>query len=876
MKRIISLILCVLILSVYGSTLPTAAQNITYTDASVKYALLTKIGILDDDFSDIHPEDTVTRAEFAAMAARAFGAGFRSDTVNTSFKDVTGNTDFGSEINNLYNMGIVSGSAGGYFYPDNNITVNEALSIILKLLGYVPMANARGGYPIGYQMTATSLDITANIESYDSALTMTEAAELVFGAMATDRMESTYGTEEEYKVKKDSNIFLTVYSLYYGSGIVSETEITSLTHSEGCNEDCIVVDGTIYSDPDGLGKNLLGYEADFLYTTATAGGRREIYYICATDNNSTVRINSEDIMVKDGRMYDSSDNNRRYSMDSNIYVIYNGKFYGVDFGYDWIPSYGYVTLVDNDSDGTYEVALVKNFENYVVKSVDAENDIVYTADFDTVKLKEEDTDICICYMNGMEISPTDIKGNDIISVCAAKDGKYSEVYVSSSIVKGSVEMMDNEENTALINEIWYRISPGYLEAVSAGDRQQINVSSTGEFYIDAKGGIAYFVPSKNDGPTYGYVIALAEATGFDMPQVRIFNEYGEFKNIIIPEKVKVNDDKYYTDAELTDKFKEGGKNGKANNQLVKYSVNAKGELKEISFAQENVSVENPKLLEKSYTKASRLWRPSSRSFNGTLGVSAGTLLMVVPQNESDIMNEKAYKATSLSFFANDTTYSLEAYDCSDADVAKVLVVYSDTKSVADESAVCVFVEAKKTLDAEGGDTYKICYWQRGEYKETAAESPDVLTKASFPDAPKAPAGLECGDAFRFATDSSGKISLIYKIVDVNYEKPAAGTNPSHANFNQPFRTIYGKLKALDGTNLLLEAPDGSWRENHAVHDPSKQTRYIYCDLSAPKPKKAIKSGDVSMLSRCVDSDEYRILLRTRYCYAYDLIIYKIK
>ena len=835
MKKYISLILCLFIISAMLPYTTMAASNgFDGADSFIKFQTLQKLGVLGDEFSDITSEKNITRGQFAAMASRAFLIDYGNKPSSFPFSDVNSNTEFASAITNLYNLKILSGSTDGKFYPENPITVNEAVTVLLKLLGYTPMAEQEGGYPLGYQRTAQITKLVSSVYDYNDYLSGDYAVSLIYSAMTVDKMERNIGGEKEtYEIKGDSNIFLSQYSLYYGNGIVTSNDITSLNKLDGSADNRVVIDGIRYYDTDGSARNLLGYYVEFLYKDSKDADEKELFSVCAGRKNSTVRINSEDIMLNGDRIYiDRKDNKDEfYTMDSNIYVIYNGKFHGVDFGYDWLPKYGYVTLIDNDEDNTYEVALVKNFENYVVSTFDYENEIIYDLFYNAKELKTPITENCIYYKNGVITENTVIQTYDVLSVCKSMDGTHTEVYISSSSVEGTVEMITDDGKT-IINNTEYVTSPDFDAAVTKGDAKAVTVGSSGKFYLDVKGGIAHFVAGSANGMLYGYLIAATkELSDFKEPVIKIFNENGDFDILTIPRKVTVDETTELTQEQFLAKIKGGNISGDVQNQLVKYYANSNKEIKKMNFATADTTVSNSDLLVKSYDKTTRIWRPSSRSFDGVIGVSANTLVMIVPQNASEINEEKAYKAGRLSLFANDATYTFESYDNSDADVAKALVVYTDSERLSVETPVNVFEKAIKVLDEENNSSYKICYWQRGEYKETLLEDGSVLDKAMFEGYPKLPKGLEKGDAFRLGTNSSGKISKIFKLTDMSETNPVPVANPSHANFNQSFRVLYGKVQAIDGTNLLVSAIDGSWKENHSVHDTAKQTRYIYCDLT---------------------------------------------
>ncbi len=862
MRRIIAFILCMTF--AFSLMMPTTyANQFSGADNSMHFEILLKLGILDDDFAQLSPDKEITRGEFSAMAARAFSAKYKGNVNNSPFADVTNATEYAAEILNLYQMGIVTGE-DNYFYPERTINANEAVTILLKLLGYAPMAEQDGGYPFGYITAAHKTGISKFISDYGAKLTGKEAVSLLYAAMTVDKMESNYNSAYlSYEIKEDSNIFYSKYSLSYGSGIVTATETTSLTKAQGCIKDMVVIDGNNYYDPGKLAESFLGYRVDFLYVNDKDNNELEIYSVCASIKNSTAQVNSEDIRIKNDRLYDDSTDNIYYEMDNNIYVIKNGKFISVDFGYDWMPDYGYVKLIDNDNDGVYEVAVVKEFDNYVVSSIDKDNEVVYDIYHTAVPLTDEQNDVLVFYKNGVQVSINDVNSEDVISVCKSDDGDYVEVYISTSVTEGIVT--ETYEDKVLVNDVWYDVAPSFNEAVTNGREQAITLDTSGKFLLDFRGSIAHVISNNQNGLTYGYIMAATSSISFVNPSIiRVFNQYGDTVDIEVPDKVKVDEQYEYTTVQLLTRIRNGNLANDVNNQLIKYRVNKNNELKEIYFAQSGISSQNTNLLIENYTKASRNWRPSSRSFNGVIGVSTKTIVMVVPSSRENINDKEAYKASTLSYFANDEAYSVAAYDCSEADVAKILLITSDDDGVQFETPINVFEKVTRVMDADGAETYKLSYWERGAYKETIVKEEAVYNNTR----------LEYGDAFRLGIDYSGKIAKLTKILDMSNTNPVVGSNPSHSDFNRSQRTVYGSIVAIDGTNLLVKPEGSNARESHSVHDTAKQTKYIYCDMTAKD--EDIRGADFSYLQRCVNNDSYRVLIRTRYCYVYEVLIYKIK
>ena len=104
----------------------------------------------------------VTRAEFARIIIGMKGLTGIVHQVETGFYDVPMEHSKSGYVRLAHQMGVIQG-AGGYFRPDDRIVIDEALTMLVRALGYSPMAEARGGFPMGYFTVA---EITELIEEF--------------------------------------------------------------------------------------------------------------------------------------------------------------------------------------------------------------------------------------------------------------------------------------------------------------------------------------------------------------------------------------------------------------------------------------------------------------------------------------------------------------------------------------------------------------------------------------------------------------------------------------------------------------------------------------------------------------------------------------
>ena len=104
-------------------------------------------------------------------------------STGTLFSDVNGASAYGPYIRVAVQQSWLSGYLDGSFHPDNTVTLEEACTAVLKLLGYDVTALS-GTFPAAQLNKASSLGLRSNISaSQGSALTLAEGAQLVYNAL---------------------------------------------------------------------------------------------------------------------------------------------------------------------------------------------------------------------------------------------------------------------------------------------------------------------------------------------------------------------------------------------------------------------------------------------------------------------------------------------------------------------------------------------------------------------------------------------------------------------------------------------------------------------------------------------------------------------
>ncbi len=207
MKRLISIYLS-LALVASMLVLPTAA---TTEDEIVQ--TVQALGIMiGDENGDMKLSDSVTRAQFATMAVRATQGGDSvSQTAYAPFPDVAATHWSAAYVTYAVNAGYINGYTDGTFKPDDEISLAEGLTMVLKVLGYTSDYFV-GTYPQAQMTLADQLglcdDVIATLST--DILDRGDAMQIFYNALtATAVSGSKYITTLGYTLDSKGEVDLT-------------------------------------------------------------------------------------------------------------------------------------------------------------------------------------------------------------------------------------------------------------------------------------------------------------------------------------------------------------------------------------------------------------------------------------------------------------------------------------------------------------------------------------------------------------------------------------------------------------------------------------------------------------------------------------------
>ncbi len=820
MKIFRKLITITLAVSMLIGCCPAFAANTNDEDEDTLTNLFIDLGIYSVEDNMDFGNEPLLREEMASILSVFFDVTENEYAIKTNIPDVPQYWASG-HIMTVMNAGVMTGFLDGLFRPQQPVTVEQTVAALVKLTGYEPYAEAKGGYPTGYFTAAARSGITRDVELGDKSANITKKlfTELLYNAVNAPLFKTTsitQGADGEFAVYEADN-YATLLSenlnIYKDNGVVEGLPYTTLSFA-AATEDTICIDNTIY-DYYGDAYEFLGENVNFYYNLKKGELKGRVLHLEKTDNVRNLTIEAEDIIsaTTSSITYAVKNNSHNIVLPSDVVVIFNGQRLTYYTAEHLKPKQGSVKLVDADKNGTYEAVIVDYEMNYIVQSISIDEKAAYIIDRDgkaTIKIDLEKDHYQI-YDRGRSLAIDELAKDDVISVCAdsvnistkaiLQTSSVYRIYVSKEIMEGTVSTISND--SVKIDGIKY-------DTVWDINKTK-NVIAAGQdsvFYLNYEGKIAGVKEEATSTYNYGILKDGYEDGDFQVETtLRLYDQSGQFVILKCAPKMTI-------DGKSKSEYTAGGKtvldylktSSTEFNTQTGLSVPADGIWQMVRYTCNNeVITKLDTILTNTNVSADDLTysgktADSNIMYAGTAGnldrkyaLTDDTLFFNVSNDKEDMDFYSIAKPSTNTMLSG----PFVIFNMDDELNVKVLlriVSNSYTIKSTDFSSMMIVEEILTQMNADGDVATYIggTLVQTGQYKEVELKDSSLLTDK----------GIAEGDIIRWAGNANG----VAQIIDKSFSPDGSGTL---VTAGQPYGNLYnglayGEILTCDSEKLRIQ------------------------------------------------------------------------
>lgn len=831
MKKIIAALLCAVtfcssIYSVFAEENSMFSDDSMVSDAGIEAAnVILNLGFLWDSYN---PIAGMTRKELAEVCVKL--QGFKpTKSTDIYIEDVASNDSSAQYIYTAVDYGIMDLYSGNRFCPDLKVTYDELLCSVETILGYNMLIDCSKWSDLYYW--ANEMGIAENVILKEGTSVKSEyAAIIIYNSLEVANVVVSYGANKKYAFDESETI-LSRHDIYKHKGIVNGTSVTSISGTDIVGPGYVRINDDVYAIAENAEK-YIGYNVE--YYVLSKDSDDSVIYI-KPYNNAVLKIDGDDIVETTVRTikYQKDNREKTINLAADIDVIYNSKCvfaYSEDMLY---PKNGSITLIDNNRDSKYDVAITEEYKNYFVDDIKlSEYSVSDKNTGDVISLGEDKHDIVYIRKNDEAIEFDAIKRRDIISayIGNGSDGDIVHAIVSDQTEDVTIATV-NEADMIITDSdgIEYKCAYGF-------DMSAVELGCETKLHFDHKGLVAG-IEKNSFGNRAPAILINVIKDELDEVKVKLFTQDNVWVNITADDKIIFNGERINS-YELFDE-KSLYTDGVIGGVPILYKINAEGKIKTIDSV---VQTNNEGELHLTSGANSRRFITYTNSFAPEskymdLFVDTDSLVFRVPAAQEDIHNPNKYKTQSISAFQSGGYYTVAGYNITEKNTADIVVWYSNASGFVNvNDSLCVVDKVYEAVNASGDVVKMVDVYCDGIKKNIWSDEYSWFEN------------LLRGDVIRYDTETSGNVNYVEKYYSAQSPplKKQGTTNTSEIiNITNTFCTIYGQVTDKNNnfvTLLLEDNPDSVPKELNYTVDKAR----VYCFDQTKKEIEVKSSSDIEV------------------------------
>ena len=826
MKRIVTAVLSLIILLLsipsvsfavdFSSEIPDVRveeYNKDYTE------IFVGMGIVSAEYLAENADQPVTRGDFAKMLVEmlAFRSGDApAKATKRYFDDVDVYHYAAGSIQYLVERGIVQGCGNGVFCIDRTVTAEEATTMLLRAMGYDALEAEGADATLRYQATAEIRD------GLNGELNLKQSLKILYNAMFTETFVIHRISSTDVTYAKGDILLREIMGLDYYDGVLQTVGGRSILDNKQYDDEA-VVDGYKLTGGSKFSADLLGFRARVFY--AKDGADLKIVAIERLANK---------VLTIDARAFYGYENNsisyvgeseklRKASLTDQKDILYNTCV--VESIERYIPQYGEIRLIDNNSNNNYEVVMISGYESAVVSSVSQTDEIVQFKNHRAVKLSDYEI-VEITDADGKKLELSDLKEN-----CVATIYTYSDYYVKLKIsfdqATGKIDSVKTDSNGWQKYKVDGNEYLAYADYYTKG--MNIEPGETAVLLLDFKKRIVGILTDGDNDWRVGYILGVGinDESIKKCVSFKLLNQNGQIEELDTADTVRLdgvkNKNMLNLLAEINSvygNFADVGADGQENvtTRVIRYYVNADGKITMLDtptiismLEDEGLTVtENNKLLMRVKGRLHRpengykfkIDSPGRAILKGEVEPVPNSTAFIVPEEtnpEPDEQEDYSVKTVQGLKETKGGDYYIAAYNYApESLMTDVLVIRKSTGSTADPGMMLI-TGVNDVYDESEERTVK----EVSGYAKAAKIEYVVDEKNSTLE----PGALKKGDVVSYKIQNGKAVirELIWNEEGKGkLKEPGIYSDDGTLHYYAPFRVLLGKIKRVDGNFALLD------------------------------------------------------------------------
>ena len=577
-------------------------EDVADTDYEEAVNTLVALGVVTGyEDGTYKPERVVTRAEMAKLLVEVLGFGDLVAGSKSNFTDTQGHWA-DSWIALAAGRGLVIGTGDGKFTPDRTVSYDEAITMIVRGLGYTDGSNEIKNmtWPTNFKVKAAELGLTKNVNLSADGADRGGVAILLYNALEAELVT----------VNTDGDVVFTGKELLSRLAELDEDYKVTSEKIDPNNKkyagDLVDLGPYIYQSL----KVYLNDDDEVVYikdsNSLVVEGSVDEVTLSTSGKVATVAVETADGSIKKVSFTVEEEEGLEADLPASIF---ENRASRSEATFEYLEETESIKIVANEledsNNGKIEEDEVDGFvletQTYVLRVEEEYVEDDLTLDGLTLPTNSKDeVDFTKIIVKGDADSLEDIEADDVVVEYLAEDDAFTTLVVSRDTVEGKVTRLGGTDV--------YVDGTKYKRSETEGAATAPELNDEGVFYLDHNGKIVDFDADGSSATDYAIVIGaepgsvtskFSKTSIDDNPQIEVVTQEGEevvYDLLIklnssggVSSSVKVNSDNLFVTADIPELGEGEFAVDKVENlvgeepelSIIKYSLNKDGKISKI-------------------------------------------------------------------------------------------------------------------------------------------------------------------------------------------------------------------------------------------------------------------------------------------------------